>query len=142
MVVAATSTARRIPKGTETVLVIEDEQSLRDLLKALLAPSGYKLLMAPDGVEAVNMLMSEPAAIDAILLDLNLPRMNGLEVYRNIRRLRPDTKVIVISGNITPEARQELVSLGQNDFIPKPYSLEDLAFRLRDVLDRKEPARS
>ncbi|WP_245844106.1 hybrid sensor histidine kinase/response regulator [Nibricoccus aquaticus] len=136
-VVAAAGTARRIPKGTETVLVIEDEQALRDLLKALLVPSGYKLLMAPDGVEAVNMLMSEPSTIDAILLDLNLPRMNGLEVYRNIRRLRPDTKVIVISGNITPETRQELIGLGQKDFIPKPYSLEDLAFRLREMLDRK-----
>ncbi|MGC4072153.1 MAG: PAS domain S-box protein [Nibricoccus sp.] len=138
-VVAASGTARRIPNGTETVLVIEDEQSLRDLLKALLVPSGYKLLMAPDGVEAVNMLMSEPSVIDAILLDLNLPRMNGLEVYRNIQRLRPDAKVIVISGNITPETRQELVSLGQKDFIPKPYSLEDLAFRLRELLDRKIP---
>jgi PAS domain S-box-containing protein len=133
----ATGAARRIPRGTETVLVIEDEQSLRDLLKALLVPSGYKLLFAPDGVEAVNLLMAEPATIDAILLDLNLPRMNGLEVYRNIRRLRPDAKVIVISGNITPEARQELVSLGQDDFIPKPYSLEELAFRLRDLLDQR-----
>jgi PAS domain S-box-containing protein len=138
-VVAAAGTARRIPMGKETILVVEDEQSLRDLLKALLQPSGYKLLMAPDGVEAVSMLMSEPAAIDAILLDLNLPRMNGLEVYRNIRRLRPDAKVIVISGNITPETRQELIGLGQNDFIPKPYSLEDLAFRLRELLDRKAP---
>jgi PAS domain S-box-containing protein len=129
--------ARRVPRGTETILAIEDEQSLRDLLKALLVPSGYKLLLAADGVEAVNMLMSEPAKIDAILLDLNLPRMNGLEVFRNIRRLRPDAKVIVISGNITPEMRQELIGLGQNDFIPKPYSLEDLAFRLRELLDSK-----
>ncbi len=140
VVAAAAGTARRIPKGSETVLVVEDEQSLRDLLKALLVPSGYKLLFAPDGVEAVNTLMSEPSKIDAILLDLNLPRMNGLEVYRNIRRLRPDTKVIVISGNITPETRQELTSLGQKDFIPKPYSLEDLAFRLRELLDRKPQA--
>ena len=133
--------SRRIPAGTERILVVEDEQSLRDLLKALLIPSGYKLLLAPDGVEAVNMLMSDPAPIDAILLDLNLPRMNGLEVYRNIRRLRPQAKVIIISGNITPEARQELMALGQKDFIPKPYSLEELAFRLRDLLDGKAAAR-
>jgi PAS domain S-box len=131
--------ARRIPSGTETVLVVEDEQSLRDLLKALLAPSGYRLLMAADGVEAVNMLMSEPGRIDAILLDLNLPRMNGVDVFRQIQRLRPTSKVIVISGNITTDARQELTAMGQKDFIPKPYRLEDLAFKLREVLDRKEP---
>ena len=136
-VVATAPGARGVPGGTETILVIEDEQSLRDLMKALFVPRGYKLLVAADGVEAVNVLMSEPSRIDAILLDLNLPRMNGLEVYRNIRRLRPDAKVIVISGNITPEARQELVALGQNDFVPKPYSLEDLGFRLRELLDRK-----
>jgi two-component system cell cycle sensor histidine kinase/response regulator CckA len=116
---------------------VEDEQSLRDLLSALLTPRGYKLLHAPDGVEAVNLLMSETSSIDAVLLDLNLPRMNGVEVYRNIRRLRPDTKVIVISGNITPEMRQELIALGQSDFIPKPYSLEELGFRLREMLDRR-----
>jgi two-component system, cell cycle sensor histidine kinase and response regulator CckA len=139
-VVPATGPIRRIPGGTETILIVEDEQSLRDLMSALLVPRGYKLLQAPDGVEAVNMLMSEVSTIDAILLDLNLPRMNGIEVYRNIRRLRPDAKVIVISGNITPEMRQELVGLGQNDFIPKPYSLEDLAFRLRDLLDRRPVA--
>jgi two-component system, cell cycle sensor histidine kinase and response regulator CckA len=128
---------RHIPGGHETILVVEDEQSLRDLLSALFTPRGYKLLHAPDGVEAVNVLMSETSAIDAVLLDLNLPGMNGVEVYRNIRRLRPDTKVIVISGNITPEMRQELVALGQNDFIPKPYSLDDLGFRLRELLDRQ-----
>jgi PAS domain S-box-containing protein len=137
---AAPLLARAFPRGTETVLVVEDEQSLRDLTRALLTPGGYKLLFAADGVEAVNTLMSEPGAIDAILLDLNLPAMNGLDVYKNIRRLRPDAKVIVISGNITPETRRALAKLGQSDFIPKPYSLEDLAFRLREALDRKAGA--
>ncbi len=135
--IAPSQVSRRIPSGTETVLVVEDEQSLRDLLKALLAPSGYRLLMAADGVEAVNMLMSEPGRIDAILLDLNLPRMNGVDVYHHIQRLRPSSKVVVISGNITPDARQELTALGQKDFFPKPYRLEELAFKLREVLDRK-----
>jgi two-component system, cell cycle sensor histidine kinase and response regulator CckA len=129
-----------LPRGTETVLVVEDERSLRDLLRTLLAPCGYKVLTAADGAEAVGVLMSEPEAIDAVLLDLNLPEMNGVDVFKSIRRVRPNAKVIVISGNITPEVRRELSALGQENFIPKPYQLDELGRRLRQTLDSRAAA--
>ncbi len=129
----------KIPPGNETVLVVEDESSLRELLRMVLEPSGYKVLTAADGAEALDILMREPGAIDAVLLDLNLPEINGVDVYKTLARVRPDAKIIVISGNITPEIRRELSDLGQQEFVTKPYQLDELGRRLRNVLG---PARA
>jgi PAS domain S-box-containing protein len=122
------------PCGAQTILIVEDEASLRQLLCTILEPRGYKVLTASDGARAVDVLMSEPATIDVVLLDLNLPQLNGVDVYKALRRLRPEAKVIIISGNITPETRRELNAHGQPEFLPKPYQLEELGRRLRSVL--------
>jgi DNA-binding response OmpR family regulator len=98
-------------------------------------PAGYRLLFAADGADAVNVLLSEPGEIDAVLLDLNLPQLGGVDVYRHIRATRADAKVIVVSGNLTPEIRRELSDLGQTDFIAKPYNLAEVGRRLRKRLD-------
>jgi len=121
------------PCGTETILIVEDEASLRELLCTILEPRGYKVLTASEGTRAVDILMSEPATIDLVLLDLNLPQLNGVDVYKTLRRLRPEAKVIIISGNITPETRRELNAHGQPEFLPKPYQIEELGRRLRTV---------
>jgi len=126
--------AGEFPCGNETILVVEDEASLRELLRTILEPRGYKVLMAADGARAVDLLLSEPSTIHAVLLDLNLPQLNGVDVYKTLRRLRPEAKVIVISGNITPDTRRELNTHGQPEFLPKPYQIEELGRRLRTVL--------
>ena len=123
-----------IPTGSETILVVEDEGSLRELLRTVLEPRGYRVLTASDGAQAVNLLMGEASRIDAVLLDLNLPEMDGVAVYKEVRRLRPSAKTIIVSGNITHEVRRELISLGQTEFLPKPYQLEELGRRLRASL--------
>jgi PAS domain S-box-containing protein len=123
-----------IPPGRETVLIVEDEASLRELLKTVLEPRGYKVLTAADGAEAIDVMLREPATIDAVLLDLNLPELNGVDVYRTLRRIRPETKVLIVSGNITPEVRRDLNDLGQDEFLPKPYQLDELGKRLRAIL--------
>jgi len=73
--------------------------------------------------------------IDAVLLDLNVPELAGLDVYRELKRLRPQVRVLVVSGHITKELRSELTKLGQRDFIAKPYRLDEICERLRIVLD-------
>ncbi len=123
-----------IPPGRETILIVEDEASLRELLKTVLEPRGYKVITAGDGAEAIDILLREPAVIDAVLLDLNLPELNGVDVFKTLRRIRPEAKVLIVSGNITPEVRRELNGLGQHEFLPKPYQLDDLGRRLRAVL--------
>ncbi len=124
-----------IPPGRETVLIVEDEASLRELLRTVLEPRGYKVMTAADGAEAIDVLLREPATIDGVLLDLNLPEVNGVDVFKTLRRIRPETRVLVISGNITPEVRRELNALGQTEFLPKPYQLDELGRRLRSLLD-------
>jgi PAS domain S-box-containing protein len=126
--------AAEFPRGSETLLVVEDEGSLRELLCTILEPRGYKVLTASDGAKAVDVLLSEPSTIHAVLLDLNLPQLNGLDVYKTLRRLRPEAKVIIISGNITPDTRRELSAHGQPEFLPKPYQIEELGRRLRAAL--------
>ena len=126
-----------LPHGTEAVLVVEDEMSLRTLLRNVLEPCGYHVNSVRDGREAVDYLENPQNQVDVVLLDLNMPELHGLEVFKEIKRLRPKTRVIVVSGNITKDMKAELTKLGQRDFIPKPYRLEEVCGRLRRVLDEK-----
>lgn len=127
--------ATEIPVGTENILVVEDEGSLRTLLRVVLEMRGYKVRTVSDGGEALEFLLGNPGTIDAVLLDLNLPRVSGAEVYTTIRRICPKAKVLVVSGNISPEVRAELEKQGQRVFVSKPYRLHELGRQLRESLD-------
>jgi DNA-binding response OmpR family regulator len=98
------------------------------------------VITASDGARAVDVLLSEPGTIDVVLLDLNLPQLNGVDVYKTLCRLRPEAKVIIISGNITPDTRRELNVHGKPEFLPKPYQIEELGRRLRTVLNPSKAA--
>ncbi len=130
--------ATEIPVGSENILVIEDEGSLRTLLRVVLEMRGYKVRTVSDGGEALEFLLGNPGEIDAVLLDLNLPRISGAEVYTTVRRILPKAKVLVVSGNIAPAVRAELEKQGQRLFIAKPYRLHDLGRQLRDALDERK----
>jgi two-component system, cell cycle sensor histidine kinase and response regulator CckA len=130
-----TTTFGEFPPGTESVLVVEDEQSLRGLLSLVLKQKGYRVQAAADGLVAAELLVSSPEAIDVILLDFNMPGIDGIEVYKTALRTRPNARVIVISGNLTAEAKAEFIRLGQKDFLDKPFRLEDIGQRMREVLE-------
>ena len=125
------------PGGTETVLVVDDEASLRHLLDATLTSKGYRVVTAANGLEAIDYLSHMSNPVDVVLLDLNMPGANGVDVFKVIRLGRPDIKVLILSGNLTREARLELQGLGQNNFIQKPYALDDVGRHLRALIDRK-----
>lgn len=124
-----------LPHGSESLLIVEDEMSLRRLLTGVLEPCGYRVHCVADGREAVRYIEDRQNVIDAVLLDLNVPELAGLDVYRELKRLRPQVRVLVVSGHITKELRSELTKLGQRDFIAKPYRLDEICERLRIVLD-------
>lgn len=130
-----------IPAGTESILVIEDELALRTLLRVSLEGKGYRVRTVADGGEALEFLLGDPGRIDAVVLDLNLPRVSGLEVYPTIRRLLPDAAVLVLSGNVSAEARAELESVGQPVFVSKPCRLGELGRQLRRALEASGKAR-
>ncbi len=123
------------PGGTETVLVVDDEISLRRLLKAALTAKGYTVITAANGLEAIDSLSKTDQPLAAVLLDLNMPGANGLDVAKIARIARPNLKILVLSGNLTGPARTELQRLGLNDFLQKPYALDEVGRRLRKLLD-------
>ena len=128
---------RSVPRGSEHLLIVEDEESLRELLMTAMGELGYSVEPAEHGLAAAERLLNGGGAdLDAILLDLNLPGMNGIEVLRSVRRIRPKMPVIIISGHVGREQREQLDQLGVGDVIVKPYSLADIGQRLRSVLDK------
>jgi PAS domain S-box-containing protein len=133
------TTFGEFPTGTESVLVVEDEQSLRGLLAVILGQKGYRVQSVADGLAAAELLASSPTPIDVILLDFNMPGVDGIEVYKTVLKTRPNAKVIVISGNLTVEAKAEFTKLGQKDFLEKPFRLEDIGQRIRRVLEPSSP---
>jgi len=85
-------------------------------------------------LEAIDFIANRNCVLDAVLLDLNMPGATGLEVLKVIKAIRPELKVLVLSGHLTEESRNEIEQLGQNCFVPKPYTLDDLGRRLRRLL--------
>lgn len=136
VVVPAVTRAGEFPGGDESLLVVDDEAPLRLLLEAALARKGYQVACASDGLEAIEKIATPHNHYDAVLLDLNMPGANGLEVCRVIKVTRPELPVLVLTGHLTNEVRAEFESMGQNIFVKKPYTLDELGRALRLALDR------
>jgi len=128
------------PGGTESILIVDDEEALRLLLANAFHRKGYRACTAASGLEAIEILGDPSRELDAVLLDLNMPGATGLEVLKIIRVTRPHLKVLVVSGHFTPDARLEFEQLGQRDFVQKPCQLEELGRRLRQLLDGRPAA--
>ncbi len=134
--VIETTSPQVIPRGHETILVVEDEPSVRNLLCATLESSGYRVFRAADGAEAMSFLeQNEP--VDAVVLDLDLPRLSGLQVREYLRRKRPATRLVIASGHVPPELRRDIEQTGDAVIVGKPFSLATLGGMLRQVLDRE-----
>ena len=126
---------RETPRGSETVLLVEDEGALLDLISASLQDSGYTVLQATDGVEALYVAERHDGAIHALVTDVVMPLMNGPELARRITTMRPEMKVLYMSGyaddTLTPGwGRDEKVT-----FLQKPFELGKLAQKVREALD-------
>ena len=131
---------RAAPKyggGTETILVAEDEEALRWLVKDILEALGYKVLLAEDGKSAVEVFVKNLERIDVLLMDLVMPRMSGLEAYQQIQRLRPNLPLVIMTGY----SSESVHSFEKFDglVLQKPYNVESLGSIIREALDiRKE----
>ena len=117
----------------KTILLAEDDPGVQRMLCRVLVEENYQVIQTKNLEEALKRLSD--AQIDLILLDLNMPGANGLEVMKIIRLCRPRVKVLVISGHITPEVRVEFQRLGQREFVQKPYRLDELGRHIRGLLD-------
>jgi len=130
------STSAEIPPGKETLLVVEDEPGMRRLFSTAFSEAGYQVSCVANGAEAVEFLLNRSEALDAVLLDLNLPEVGGLQVRNLIARTRPSTRIIIVSGHVSHEMRQELEKDSELIVVGKPCNLGELGKLLRKQLDR------
>ena len=121
----------------EFILIVDDEQSVREILKATLESYGYRILLADDGAGALAVFAKHRGEIRAVLTDMMMPVMGGAATLNVLKRIAPDLHVIVSSGYVEDAKRAELKALGCSAFLPKPYSAEKLLTVLRDVLAGK-----
>jgi two-component system, cell cycle sensor histidine kinase and response regulator CckA len=116
-----------------TVLIIDDDPSYLDTMRALLRGEGYNVLTSSTGPKGLDMVRYAPRDIGAVLLDFNMPRFNGAETLQFLRKLCPDVKVLAVSGvnlnQLPPDFRA-----GVDRFIPKPFSNEDLLKTIEEVI--------
>jgi len=117
-----------------TILVLEDEEGVRLLVRLALERAGFQVILACDGQEGVELFRQHGPAIDAVLLDLTMPRLSGLEVIRILRRDRPDLPILATSGFTEHELRSQCAAEGVSGFLEKPFLPTDLLKALRQVL--------
>jgi PAS domain S-box-containing protein len=130
-VVQETVEEKEIAGGTETILIVDDEEEIRAILALMLERKGYTVLQGTDGEDGLEVFKRERNRIDLVLLDLVMPRMSGQEVLAAIHAIDPDFKVVISTGITADEVRLE----GARDLISKPYRAERVLQTVRRALD-------
>ena len=121
--------------GTETILLVEDEESVRSLVCDFLQSTGHTVLQAQDGQDAISLAESHEGRIDLLISDVVMPRMNGRELSIELRKRLPNLKVLFISGYTDDAVFRAGVLEGDVAFLQKPFTLRGLSSKIRDVLD-------
>jgi signal transduction histidine kinase/ActR/RegA family two-component response regulator len=124
-------------EGSETILLVEDNEQVRDLTSAILRRQGYHLLVAGNGAEAVNLLASHSGPVDLLLTDVVMPDMNGRELFAAVAGKIPGIRVLYMSGYTNDViAHRGILDKGVR-FIQKPFTIQGLATKIREVLTQK-----
>ncbi len=126
-----------IPKGTETILLIDDESLIINVARDILKTLGYTVLAAQQGSAAIDTYRKSKEIIDLIILDMVMPEMSGEEVFDELKKINPDAKVLLSSGYSLNGRAGKIISRGCAGFIQKPFTIREIAGRLRKILDSK-----
>jgi signal transduction histidine kinase len=124
-------------KGSETILLVDDEDMIIDVTSRMLKKLGYKFLIAQSGQEALELFAAEKNHIDLVILDMIMPGMGGKDTYEALKKINPDVKILLSSGYSISGEAMELINRGCNGYIQKPFSYTQLSQRMREILDKK-----
>ncbi len=124
-------------RGSETVLFVDDEEILTEFAEDLLSRLGYTVLIAKSGKEAVRIYDDNRESIDIVLLDMIMPNMGGGETYEHLKRMDSKVKVLLSSGYSIDGQATAILNRGCNGFIQKPFNIQTLSEKLREILDAK-----
>ncbi len=126
-------------RGSGTILVVDDEETVRTTTTRMLQLLGFTVLTANDGYEGVERFRENAADIAAVVLDLTMPRMSGEEVFRELRMLQPDVRVLLMSGFNEQEAVHRFLGKGLAGFLQKPFRVPNLRAKLKEMLGESGP---
>jgi PAS domain S-box-containing protein len=121
--------------GMETIMIVDDEETIRMLVKDILQDKGYQVMCAEDGMKAVSMYRENRHRIDLVILDMSMPGLTGKETFEKLKELNPDVKAILSTGYSRDERAREMLALGVRGFVQKPYRISHFAATVRKVLD-------
>ena len=124
-----------MPRGTETILLVDDEDMIWDLVIDMLMQLGYTVLLAGNGREAVETYRGNPGGIDLVIMDMVMPEMNGREAFERLKACDPEVRVLLSSGYVSEKDAHYVMEAGALGFLRKPYHLRELAREVRRILD-------
>jgi two-component system cell cycle sensor histidine kinase/response regulator CckA len=124
------------PTGAETILLVDDEEMVQKLGQQVLELCGYTVLMAEDGVQALEVYQAHQGEIALVVLDVVMPEMDGRECLRRLRELDPQVKVLISTGYTVRGLAEELMAEGALGVVEKPFLLQDFATTVRTTMDR------
>ncbi|MCJ7809913.1 MAG: response regulator, partial [Desulfobulbaceae bacterium] len=125
-----------MPTEGHRILIVDDELNICTRCVKILLKTGYAAQYALDGYEALKMVEERP--FDLIITDLKMSSMGGMEVLRRVKDVHPDTMVIVITGYATVSSAVEVMKMGAFDYLPKPFTPDELRAVVRNALDARE----
>jgi two-component system, cell cycle sensor histidine kinase and response regulator CckA len=142
-VIAARHDSANLPRGTEAILVVEDDPALREMSAALLRRLGYTVLVAANGVDALKLIHQQGTGhIDLLFTDVVMPQMSGKELSDRIQALRPSTKILFVSAYTENAIVHQGVLDEGVDLLQKPFTPSALALKVREILDPPNPLKS
>lgn len=118
------------------ILVIDDEKLIVDMLKIMLKRIGYEAFAAETPTKAFELFRKKRGDIDAVILDMNMPKMSGKEIFIKMKEIDPNVRVLLSSGYGHNEAVQEIINLGAKDLLPKPYKMNELGEKLAEIIKK------
>jgi PAS domain S-box-containing protein len=127
-----------LPTGTETILMVDDEERVRELGQRVLELCGYTVLMAEDGLQALEVYQAHRGEIALVVLDVIMPQMGGRECLRRLREMDPGVRVLISTGYTVNGSAQQLVAEGALGVVEKPFQLYDFAAAVRAALDKSQ----
>ena len=119
-----------------TILLVDDEECVREIISEVLAESGYRVLEAKDGAEGLSLYQKHQAKIKLVLLDLLMPVMNGLDCAKEILRINPSAKVLIGSGFIDENYKQRLAEIPAIEVMSKPYKNSNLLTAIEKIIEK------
>ncbi|RJP60429.1 MAG: PAS domain-containing sensor histidine kinase [Deltaproteobacteria bacterium] len=122
-------------RGSENILLVDDEEMILDVVKEMLNSLGYKVLIATSGKEAIDICKKDKEKIHIVIMDMIMPDMGGNETCYRLKQINPDLKILLSSGYAVNGKATEMLERGCNGFIYKPYNMKQLSEKLREILD-------